>query len=430
MFDIVLLALSIPCFIRNKVAPIMLMILCLFYSGSIIGNGIGTVPFVHNYRDVGVFLFILLLLYLRRRKVRSEADGSLKWFQKGILVFVSFLLLSYLVDIVFNHVYISSIIKGIRTWFILSFAWLVPKLKESEIIGFFRYLFYFTFILTFIFIVEFVFNITITGVPRVMEGARASIPWPLSLFVWGLVLSGAFRVPNIMKNLYIGTVICHLIICGSRSHFIAFVLVASIFFFMNGILNIKKVLISLCAIMAIIVVFSTDNMLSQRFSEAKQDLASVRAGSEESEGTLSSRMMWLNERMEYLNQRGQYIVFGLGNIQENDFGNVFVTGLYNEDKGGVAQIDTGDIAWITLFLRLGYVGTAVYLIFVYFRALAIGWRYRRNSVALTLFAYLFSHVFFTSFTDYVISESFFWFVPIIAISYIKKSSRNFMLVAN
>lgn len=430
MLDIVLFALSIPCFIRNKVAPIMLMILCLFYPGNIIGESVGSFPIVHNYRDVGVFLYILLLLYLMRRKVRSEVNNSLKWFQKGILVFVLFLLLSYIVDIVFNHVYISSVIKGIRTWLVLSFAWFVPKLKESEIIIFFRYLFYFTFILTFVFIVEFVFNITITGVSRTMDGARASIPWPLWLFVWGLVLSGAFRVPSIIKNLYIVTVICHLIICGSRSHFIAFVLVASIFFFMNGILNIKKVLISICAIMAIIVVFTTDNMLSQRFYEAKQDVASVRAGSEESGGTLSSRMIWLNERMEYLNQRSQYVVFGLGNVQERDFGNVFVTGLYNEDKGGIVQLDTGDIAWITLFLRLGYVGTAVYLIFVYFRALTIGWRYRKNPVALALFAYLFSHVFFTSFTDYVISESFFWFVPIVAMSYIKRSSRNFMLVAN
>ena len=193
MFDIVLLALSIPCFIRHKVAPIMLIILCLFYAGSIIGEGVGTFPFVHNYRDSGIFLCLLLLCNLSLRSKKGNEGRDIRLIKKGVLVFFLFLFLSYVVDLCINHVALSSIFKSMRDWSVLLFIWVVPKLRNTEIYGFIRMLFVFTFVLTIFFVVESLFNVSITGAVRttVSAGARATIPWPLSLFVWGTVLSGA-----------------------------------------------------------------------------------------------------------------------------------------------------------------------------------------------------------------------------------------------
>lgn len=435
MFDIVLLALSIPCFIRNKVAPIMLMILCLFYAGSIIGEGMGTFPFVHNYRDSGIFLYFLLLCNLSLRSKKGYEGRDIRLIKKGILVFFLFLFLSYIVDLCINHVALSSIFKSMRDWSVLLFIWIVPKLRNTEIYSFIRMLFVFTFILTILFIVESLFNISITGAVRVTEnvGSRATIPWPLSLFVWGIVLSGALKVPNSWKIIYIAVVVLHLIICGSRSHFIAFALVLLMFFFLKGTINIKKVMVSIFALIAMVVIFSTDNMLSERFSESRQELSDMHSGSKEVEGNFSFRILLLEERMAYINQNIQYTIFGIGNVQERDLRrNLFSIGLINEDNE-VAQLDTGDIAWPLLLLRLGYVGTMIYLCFIYFRGMAIGWNNRKNPLALTLFVYLFIHLFFASFTDYVISNSLFWFVPFVSIILVEREKierRNYCLVGS
>lgn len=431
MFDIVLLALSIPCFIRNKVAPIMLIILCLFYAGSIIGEGVGTFPFVHNYRDSGIFLCLLLLCNLSLRSKKGNEGRDIRLIKKGVLVFFLFLFLSYVVDLCINHVALSSIFKSMRDWSVLLFIWVVPKLRNTEIYGFIRMLFVFTFVLTVLFVVESLFNVSITGAVRttVSAGARATIPWPLSLFVWGTVLSGALKVSNFWKIIYIAVVALHLIICGSRSHFIAFALVLLMFFFLKGAINTKKVMASILALIAMVVIFSTDNILSERFSESRQELSSMRSGSKDVEGNFSFRILLLEERMAYVNQNMQYMIFGIGNVQERDLKrDLFSIGVVNEDNE-VAQLDTGDIAWPLLILRLGYVGTMIYLCLIYFRGMAVGWNNRKNPLALTLFVYLFIHLFFTSFTDYVISNSLFWFVPFVSIILIEREKLKEGLVA-
>lgn len=407
MFDIILLLLSLCCLFRNKVAPVLLMILCLFYSNNIIGELTSSWPFLHNNSDTGVLVYVLLLLYLAARPRSETVDENLVWLRKGVVAFYVFLFLSYVIDLSINHVAFSSIVKSFRNWSCLLLVFFIPKLRTVEVQRFFRYVFLFTMILTVLFIVEFIFDISITGVRRTEEGARASGPWPFSLFVWGALFSGAYKITSTKRIFCIALILFHLIICGSRSNFMAFALVALIIFFLNGVFSMKKLLAAVLAVSLIGIIFSTDNVLSRRFAESKQDVASLRAGSGYVEGNFSFRILLLGERMHYINQKAQYAIFGIGNVQERDFKkNVFKIGLLNDDND-VTQLDTGDIAWPLLFLRLGYVGTLVYLLFIYVRMMAIGFQNRGNALAMALFAFLCAHLFFLSFTSYLISTSYY-----------------------
>ena len=56
----------------------------------------------------------------------------------------------------------------------------------------------------------------------------------------------------------------------------------------------------------------------------------------------------------------QYSIFGLGFISENNFKGNFKIGLLNE-KNHVIQLDTGDISWALFFVRLGILGTIIYV---------------------------------------------------------------------
>lgn len=423
MFDIILLLLSVCCLVRNKVAPVLLMILCLFYSNNIIGEVTSPWPFLHNNSDTGVLVYVLLLLYLAGRSRSEAVDENLVWLRKGVVAFYLFLFLSYVIDLSVNYVAFSSIVKSFRNWSCLLLVFFIPKLRVIEIQRFFRYVFLFTMILTALFIVEFIFDISITGVRRTEEGSRASGPWPFSLFVWGALFSGVYKISSAKRIFCIVLILFHLIICGSRSNFMAFALVALIVFFLSGAFSMKKLLAAVLAVSLIGIIFSTENVLSRRFAESKEDVASVRAGSGYVEGNFSFRILLLDERMQYINQKAQYAIFGIGNVQERDFKkNVFKIGLLNDDND-VTQLDTGDIAWALLFLRLGYVGTFVYLLFIYGRMMAIGFRNKENPLALALLTFLCAHLFFLSFTGYLISTSYF-LLPLLCSVPLQRNQRQ------
>ena len=152
MFDIILLLLSLCCLFRNKVAPVLLMILCLFYSNYIIGAVTSSWPFLLNNSDTGVVVYVLLLLYLAARPRSEAVDENLVWLRKGVIVFYVFLFLSYVIDLGVNHVAFSSIVKSFRNWSCLLLVFFIPKLRATEIQRFFRYIFLFTMVLTALFI--------------------------------------------------------------------------------------------------------------------------------------------------------------------------------------------------------------------------------------------------------------------------------------
>lgn len=86
------------------------------------------------------------------------------------------------------------------------------------------------------------------------------------------------------------------------------------------------------------------------------------------DATMTYRLAWVYERADYLLHRPLLEqVFGMGFISESQpvvqRKYHFLIGLLDKETGQVAQLSTPDIAYGNLLTKLGFVGTAIYLMF-------------------------------------------------------------------
>jgi hypothetical protein len=140
------------------------------------------------------------------------------------------------------------------------------------------------------------------------------------------------------------------------------------------------------------------------------------------QGNFSFRIFQAAERLNYISQSLQYEIFGVGNITEQNFPYIFKTGLRNE-SGIVTQLDTADIAWTLLFLRLGFLGTFIYLIF-YVNILFKFYKLKfSNPLVITTFVYLFINLSIISFASSNIATGQFWIFPILIYYHLEKTSH-------
>ena len=134
--------------------------------------------------------------------------------------------------------------------------------------------------------------------------------------------------------------------------------------------------------------------------------------SNEIEGNYSFRILHAQERLNYITQNAQNTIFGLGNISEENFSEVFEIGLL-EESGRITQLDTGDIAWSTFFIRLGLLGTVFYL-FIFVRLLLNFYRIQKyNSLALVTFVYLLVNLTIMSFASSSMATGQFFLLPVL-----------------
>lgn len=115
-------------------------------------------------------------------------------------------------------------------------------------------------------------------------------------------------------------------------------------------------------------------------------------------GTLTFRIAMLAERIQYLSDYPQYAAFGVGAIHEdspacaNRFD--FLLGTENLEKVGQrCQIDSGDIAWVPVVLRYGWVGTALHLL-LFIMVFIVAWRARSTArIVVPIFILYFINTF-------------------------------------
>jgi hypothetical protein len=138
------------------------------------------------------------------------------------------------------------------------------------------------------------------------------------------------------------------------------------------------------------------------------------------QGNFSFRIFQAAERLNYISQSFQYEIFGVGSITEQNFPYIFKIGLRNE-SGIVTQLDTADIAWSLLFLRLGFLGTFIYLIFyvnILFKLYKLKFS---NPLVITTFVYLFINLSIISFASSNIATGQFWLFPVLIYYTINKN---------
>ncbi len=412
--DIIILLLALILLFNDKIAWALfaLILLTTNYLGA--GTNLSEFLYIHNVSDAGLILYIFLFIYILAKNNFTFKKPKIA---KYIKLFYAFLLLSIFVDIAVNHIDLLSIIKTSRHWIFLSCVWIFYYISEKDVKKLIRYILYALVIISAIMLTEFIFNIQILSREVKTEYLygilirRTSIPSLFLVLYLLLLLSGYFRLSNRLKYLFIGLFSAVLITSMIRSWFGALVIGIILIFSLHQKYKVKYIVTGIAIVIGLIIVVYNSPVISTRFAQGIEEIKDFKL-SESVQGNLSFRLLQTGERLNYIADNVQYSIFGLGNVTEQNFPHIFYIGL-KDVSGYTIQLDTADIAWSLLFIRLGFIGVFIYLVF-YFNILIKFYRLRhQDQLALTMFVYLFIMLFIISFASSDIANGQFWLFPVL-----------------
>jgi hypothetical protein len=173
-----------------------------------------------------------------------------------------------------------------------------------------------------------------------------------------------------------------------------------------------------------VVVFAAFPVFYQRFQDTLNQ--SGVTSERQQEGNFSYRINHFSERLDYVLDDPVRSMRGLGYVQERNYhGFRFKYGQTNI-LGGKAMLDTGDIAWSLLILRLGLLGICVYLV-MYSKCLRELWRdHDRDRLVTVYFAYALVALVFMSFGNTLVAQSEFFVIPLMLINADYENSALYM----
>jgi hypothetical protein len=293
-----------------------------------------------------------------------------------------------------------------------------------------RYLLVATAVVSAIILIEFFFNIKIIGIYKPEEVSssgdtivRSSIPSSFSYFFILLLFTDYFKITKKVKYSLIVLLTATIVFSMIRSAIIELVLGVLFLFAIRERIKLKNIAIGSFAILILILIVIFNPNIKGRFISGVEEVRTFNISNSEVQGNLTYRIFHAQERMNYVSQSLQYSVFGIGNITEENFPEYFNIGLVSEE-GRTSQLDTGDIAWSIFFLRLGFVGTLLFLFF-YVRVIIHAFGFRRQSdLAAVLFVYLFMELTLGSITSTSIATGAFWLFPLLIYCNIKPAENE------
>jgi len=349
------------------------LIICILYNKFVIKLGWGDILRTSRYQ------FFWLTYFLFRHLKKETLENLLK-----CLFFVSlFTSILYLLQIVLDK---SILLKG-EVGFIRMFGNKIPRFYNQP-----EMLFFFTFMA--------LYHNPLKGVLKY-----------LSMIIFTAALLGAFHrslVGSFVFSILIGYIIGLPYI--KRVRFFAITSVFLLFFvvFLGYKFVQSRTYLDVKAV------------VSGNFSAEDFDMQNL------GNATFTFRILHVLERNQYLLDHPRAMVFGAGLIPEDSklvnqmFD--FKIGLIEELTGNTAQLDSGDISYSVLFLRLGYVGTFLYLLLIVY-LMVFFYKKRENRYGLFSFLYLvltFVVSFFSANLIYPVN----YILPLITYHIIKKSDSE------
>ncbi len=330
---------------------------------------------------------------------------------------------------VFNGIDLLSIVKTSRHWIFLSCIWIFALIPVENIKKLIKYLLNALTFAALITIIDFFFNIQLLGKEVKTEYLnpgflieRAAIPSVLIIFFILLLFSKYFKFKPKIKYFYISIFSTVLITSMIRSLFLATGLGILLVFILQEKLKLKNLFTGIIVIVVLIFLVMTNPIIQERFGEGLRDIQTFELNSNV-QGNFSLRILQMSERIYYISQSLPHAIFGIGNITEQNFPYVFTIGIRDE-YGMVTQLDTADIAWSLLFLRLGFIGTIIYIAY-YINILIRFYKFKLISpLSATMFVYLFITITIISFASSDIAAGQFWIFPILVYYRIFKTSYN------
>lgn len=414
--DLIALFIFLFFLFKGKYAWVLFGVILLTTNYLGAGTNLSTFPIKHSVSDSGLLLYLALCF---RILIKTGGKLTSRPFDKYLIVFYLFFLLSLVVDIFLNKVDLLSIIKTSRHWLFLTCFWILYYIPREEIRKLLMYLFFVTLLITVISLTEYSSGIRILGLrkseERLLNGViivRGAIPSTFSYFFLILVLFDYFELKLRWKIIVISILTAGILISMIRSLILAVIISFVLIIIIRKRKTLKESLISLSIILIFILIVLTSPLIKERFNEGYADLKDLDLREVNVSGNLSFRVFHIAERFTYVSHNLIYSIFGIGNITEGEFPQVFKTGLRN-DEGQFIQLDTGDNAWAPLILRLGFVGTFVYLLFFVSFASYLLKNTTQPLVSVSLFVYLLLNLIVLSFASSTIANAHFWILPAI-----------------
>ena len=342
-------------------------------------------------------LFLINIIIYKKEAIRCE-DRILKW----LGVFLIYLGVIWLVNIYVYHVPFTSIFKTNRSFFLLFAFFVFSKLDSDVIIEIKKKLFIISIFLSVVFIIQ-VFTSTklLTG----YVGGLMSLGNITMYRYYNLpIINYYFLFYSLFANPYHGLkkTFSQVVLVGAfllpmhRGFIVGFFLL-----FLLGIFiaqrSSSKAFRNLLIFGFLLLPFS--GLILDRFSGSDSlDIRSLISGEVELDnrvliadnGTMFYRAAHVIERTLLISSDPVYQFFGLGFWTDDDpyarnkF-ELYVGSIQDEDYEHPLIFFTNDIAWSVFFIRLGFAGTIIYIIFYFF---FLKFFYKRKKEALGLVNFL------------------------------------------
>jgi len=336
---------------------------------------------------------------------------------------------------------IAGIIRTCRYMFLWVAWFLFRSLKKEQLVILLKGLFFVTVFCAILFILQIVLETSILN--KGLESKAVIFGMKFKRFynhpdmLYFFTLMSIFHNPfkGILKIITASILLLALVAAFHRSliGFFIFSLFVGYVLSLPNLKRIKIMTVTTVLLVGIIVFAGYKFVHSRTYIDVKTVLSGNILDAAEDvdieamqESTFTFRMALLMERIMYIQERPLAMLIGTGLIPEDskkiDSMFDFNIGLSDELTGKTVQIDSGDISYTMLFMRFGYLGTALYLLpmiamMVFF--------YKRKEDRYALFSFSFLVLAFgVSFFSSNLINPVNYLLPVICYHIVKKNEEN------
>lgn len=419
--DLIIFFFAVILIFLNKYDLVLLALFTLVTNYFGVGSNISTFPIIHNVSDSGLILYIILSLVLLWKNKYQIPKNKITFY---VSLFYVFLLFSIFIDLFFNDIDLISIFKTSRHWIFLSSVWILFYVPKTTVERLLKYLLNITLVMSILLLLEFFTDLNIFNRSMVqmtqsgLISKRGAIPSTFTIVFILLLYSDYFKFNARNKYIYLSVLIIVLIVSMIRSWIIASI-IGLIIVHVRCKIKIKKG--DAYKFIFIFVLFFTlvfsNSFIKTRFLEGFSDVANINLNGDV-QGTFSYRIFHTKERLDYISSDIKYSIIGIGNITEKNSNTNFQFGVLDENARPT-QLDTGDIAWSRLFLRLGIIGTFIYLSIVFILIKEIKLFIKMSLLSINIYSFLIIELFMISFVSSELANGSFILLPILIYYYIK-----------
>lgn len=363
-------------------------------------------------------------------------------FNKLIILFLLFLLVSICVSIFIYEIPLQQVIKGVRTYLYILCIYDIMKLKKVEIEKTLKYIFYFNLFIGICFVIQTFIPINILRSETLTEVQRTGFLGLQRSFSFPKLISFccfySFFLLNKNKNRLLLISICYIIlfIIQSRGLIInTTLLIALGLFFLNS--NDNKKTIYYLVIFCIFIIINNSILTGETGDKTTNDIEMILSGefkdfdffnTPNNNATLSYRFYLVYRVIIHLLTNDIIkLIFGTGLFVELPYEKIKDLDLQNisfESWDGYG-IFTPDISYSNILCNLGLVGFIIYVLF-FIKLLKYFYLNKKNNYKYGILGFLYMlFLFITGFNSSYISTPICLLIPFILYRYLYLEKKQY-----